>query len=61
MRLPSNGLIPLARSFTIILYEALQREMGLNLSKVSGFDSFGINAKKVELVLPPSFLFAGIL
>jgi hypothetical protein len=30
--------------------------MGLNLEKEEGLESFGIRAKKVEFVLPPSFV-----
>jgi hypothetical protein len=37
----------------IILYDTLQREMGLNIEKDDGFVSFGIKAKKVELFVPP--------
>jgi hypothetical protein len=36
----------------MILYEELQREMGLNHAKEEGFTFFGIRAKKEELVLP---------
>ena len=54
MRFPSNGLTLLARSLERILYEALHREMGLNLSKDLRFTSLGIKAKKVELVPPPT-------
>jgi hypothetical protein len=35
----------------MILYEELQREMGLNLEKEDGFASFGIKVKKYDFVV----------
>jgi len=43
-----------AMSFEIISKEI---EMGLNLEKEEGLDSFGISARKEELLLPPRFPF----
>jgi len=43
--------------FIIILYEALQRDMGGNLQKLEGLDSFGTKASKEEFMLPPYMLF----
>ena len=41
----------------IILYELLQRDMGLKRLREEGQGSLGIRAKKFELVYPPIFLF----
>ena len=57
MRFPRNSLIFLARILAIILYEELQREIGLNLPKDLGFTSFRIRARKVELMPPPTLDF----
>ena len=38
-----------------ILYEALHREIGRNFLIEVGLCSFGIRARKVELVAPPIF------
>ena len=50
--LSRKGLILLARILEIILQEALQSDMGLNLAKEPGFVSLGIRARKVDLVQP---------
>ena len=39
----------------MILLDVLQREMGLNISRVDSPCSFGMSAKKEELVDPPIF------
>ena len=57
MSFPSRGLIMFSISLEGIFYEALQRETVLNLSKVPGFTSLGIKARKVELVFPPTLDF----
>jgi len=38
----------------IILYEELQRDIGLNLAKEDVLASFGIKDKNEEFVLPPN-------
>ena len=38
-----------------ILYEALHREIGLNILIEEGLGSFGTRDRKVELVAPPIF------
>ena len=53
-----EGMIALSlrdRTLENILYEALHREIGLNLLIEEGLGYFGIKAKKVELVAPPIF------
>ena len=53
-----EGMISLSlRDMTLenILYNALHREIGLNLLIEEGLGSFGIKSKKVELVAPPIF------
>ena len=46
------------RMFEKILYEALQREMGLNFLMEEGFASLGIKSRNVELVASPILPFA---
>ena len=41
-----------------ILYDTLHREMGRNFLMEVGLHSFGIRAKKVELVAPPILPFS---
>ena len=41
-----------------ILYDALHKEMGRNFLMEVGLCSFGIRAKKVELVTPPILRFS---
>ena len=48
----SMGLILFAKSLDIILYKALQSEIGLNISKELGLTYLGIKERKVELLLP---------
>lgn len=55
MILERNGLILVARIFVIIFYEAIQREIDLNLLKEIELIFLGIRSKKVELVSPPIF------
>ena len=57
INLPSKSFNLLARSFVRILYEALHSEIGRNPSKEEGLISFGIRARKVELVAPPTLDF----
>jgi hypothetical protein len=57
MSFPNRGLIRFSIILEKILYEALQSEIGLNLSKEPRFPSLGIKARKVELVLPPTLNF----
>ena len=52
------GLSLRDRTFEKILYEALQREIGLNLLMEEGLASLGIKARTVEFVAPPIFPFA---
>ena len=47
----------MAKSLAKILYEALQREIGWNLSKEARLTSFGIKVRKVEFVFPPTLAF----
>ena len=49
-------MIQLEMILVMSLYETLHKDMGLNLEKEDGFESFGIRARKVEFVLPPSFV-----
>ena len=51
-----TSLILLAITLVMILYPMLQSKIGLNLSKEVAPFSLGINARKVELVLPPILL-----
>ena len=51
-----TSLILLEITLVMILYPMLQSEIGLNLSKEVAHFSLGINARKVELVLPPILL-----
>jgi hypothetical protein len=53
MRRGNIGFNLFAMTFARILYETLQRDMGWNLSKEEAFFSFGIKARKDELVAPP--------
>ena len=46
----------LAKILLIILYPALQREIGLNLEKSFGLNSLEIKAENEELVPPPMHL-----
>ena len=54
MSFPINKLIMLAINLARILYEALHSEIGINLSKELELPCLGINAKKVELIPPPT-------
>ena len=46
-----------AKILVMILYEELQREIGINLEKEEGKFSLGIRARKVELVNPSTLFF----
>jgi len=50
-----RGFIRLAIILEMILYETLHMDMGQNIAKEEGLDSFEIKAREVKLVLPPIF------
>lgn len=50
----STGLILEEMIYVKILKEELQIKIGRNLEKVEGLASFGIKARKEELVQPPN-------